>query len=177
MRTIASAAAFCPIQPFACLDDVTRREAAHASLERTRTGGDGPLIEPASFVAMENDELLGAILVTLLPEGDPCDINSYEWREPPPADCIARRLGRPHLTWIFVSPFRQGFGTGSGLLDAAVRALLDLGYKDLLSTFMLGNDSSTLWHWRNGFRLLAYPASHRLLQERWRERIKEPRTK
>jgi hypothetical protein len=30
-------------------------------------------------------------------------------------------------------------------------AVLDL--KPLASTFLLGNDSSTLWHWRNGFRL------------------------
>jgi hypothetical protein len=31
---------------------------------------------------------------------------------------------------------------------------------------MLGNHSSMLWHWRNGFRLLPYPASRRLQQQR-----------
>ena len=49
-------------------------------------------------------ETVGALLVTLLPNGDPCTYESYEWRTPPPADCIEGRLGRPHLTWIFVAP-------------------------------------------------------------------------
>jgi hypothetical protein len=31
----------------------------------------------------------------------------------------------------------------------------------LASTFLLGNESSMLWHWRNGFQLLQYPGSRR----------------
>ena len=47
-----------------------------------------------------------------------------------------------------------------------MRELLAMGYKELASTFLIGNDSSMLWHWRSGFRLLAYPGS-------WRRRISE----
>jgi GNAT superfamily N-acetyltransferase len=156
------AEAFRPTQPFAGLDDATRREAADRCLTRTREGGDGPLVERASFVALDGDgATLGALLVTLLPEGDPCEWGSYQWFGEPPPDCVARRLGRPHLTWVFVHPARAGGGLGTFLLAAAVRELLTLGYRQLLSTFMIGNDASTLWHWRNGFRLLAYPGSRR----------------
>ena len=164
------AAAFYHIQPFGSLDEQTRLEAARRCLGRTRTGGDGPWIEQASFLAAgEDDRPDGAILVTLLPDGDPCDWDSYYWSAPPPPDCVARRLGRPHLTWVFVTPLEAGQGVGTALLAAAVRALLGLGYAELASTFMVGNDSSMLWHWRNGFRLLTHPGSPRALAERWRQ--------
>jgi len=161
---------FRTIQPYGSLDDATRIEASRQALERTRSGGDGPLVASASFVASQEKELLGAVLITLLPLGDPCDWDSYHWNDPPPADCITRRLGRPHLTWIFVSPINAGRGIGTCLLSAAARELKALGYTELLSTFMLGNDSSMLWHWRNGFRLLAHPGSHRLMQARLQTR-------
>lgn len=157
------AAVFRQIQPYGSLDDPRRREAAHQALERTRSGGDGPWIEAASFVMGEADQPVGAIFVTLLPAGDPCDWDTYRWKEPPPPDAIERCLGRPHLTWIFVAPMYAGRGTGTALLGAAANALLRLGYRELLSTFMIGNDSSMLWHWRNGFRLLSYPGSVRRL--------------
>ncbi|HEX5271544.1 MAG TPA: GNAT family N-acetyltransferase [Gemmataceae bacterium] len=150
-------------QPFAGLDDATRRDAAGRCLTRTRSGGDGPWIEQASFVAVGEDGAapLGALLVTLLPEGDPCEWGSYQWFGDPPPDCIRLRLGRPHLTWVFVHPGCAGGGLGTRLLAAAVRELMALGFRELLSTFMIGNDRSALWHWRNGFRLLAYPGSQR----------------
>jgi GNAT superfamily N-acetyltransferase len=155
------AAAFHDIQPFGSLDDDTRMEAARQALERACGGGDGPWIQRASFVARSDGRAVGAILITLLPAEDPCDWDTYYWKEPPPADCIERRLGRPHLTWVFVAPVRVGRGVGTALLAAAGRELLDLGYTELLSTFMLGNESSMLWHWRNGFRLLTHPGSLR----------------
>jgi GNAT superfamily N-acetyltransferase len=155
------AEAFAYTQPFAGLDEETLRQAAGQCLARTRGGGDGPWIDRASFVADEEGRTLGAVLITLLPAEDPCSWDSYRWREPPPPDCVERRLGRPHLTWVFVPPGSAGQGVGTALLGAAVRALLGLGYTELLSTFMIGNDSSTLWHWRNGFRLLAHPGSRR----------------
>jgi GNAT superfamily N-acetyltransferase len=163
------AASFRDIQPFGSLDDATLVQAARACLRRTATGGDGPWIEAASFVAdaPEGGGPAGALLVTLLPAGDPCDWDSYYWPSPPPPDGIARRLGRPHLTWIFVAPSQAGRGTGTALLAAAVRELLVLGYTEMASTFLLGNDSSMLWHWRNGFRLLAHPSSWREMHRRW----------
>jgi GNAT superfamily N-acetyltransferase len=160
--------AFRGLPPFAGLDDDPRQAAAARALERTRKGDDGPLVPSASFVARDGDRAIGMMCVTLLPDGDPTDWDSYYWREPPPADLVERRGGRPHLTWVCVSPPLAGRGIGTGLLAAAVRGLLDLGYAQLHSTFVLGNDSSLLWHWRNGFRLLPYPGSYRLMQERWK---------
>jgi GNAT superfamily N-acetyltransferase len=154
--------AFREQQPFAGLADDTRLVAAQRSLEQTRRGGDGPWIEQASFAACaEEGGLVGAVLITLLPRRDPTDWDSYSWEKPPPPDAVARRLGRPHLTWMFVRSDSAGRGVGTALLAAAARALLGLGYRELLSTFMLGNESSMLWHWRSGFRLLAYPGSQR----------------
>jgi GNAT superfamily N-acetyltransferase len=162
------AAAFDRQQPFSGLTDDVRDEASRRSLAQTREGGDGPLIAQASFVARDavHGNLTGAIMVTLLPDADPTDWGAFHWREPPPPDCVAHRLGRPHLTWVFVSPFHTGEGVGTALLGAAVRALLGLGYTRLASTFLSGNDSSMLWHWRNGFRLLMYPGSKRKTRDR-----------
>ncbi len=162
------AASFQRQQPFCGLDKERALEATRKSLQHTRTGGDGPWIESASFVAVDEqrDDEIGALFTTLLPDADPSGWNSYHWEEPPPPDALARRLGRPHLTWIFVAPLAAGNGIGTSLLGAAVRALLDHGYTELASTFLNGNDSSMLWHWRNGFRLLAHPGSYR---RRWDE--------
>ena len=158
--------AFRNTQPFACLDDEMLREAARQSLARTHIGNDGPLIASASFVAEQSGHVVGAALITLIPHGDPCQSESYRWHEPPPPDAIARRLGRPHLTWIFVTPLLAGKGAGSALLHAATQELRRLGFTQLLSTFVLGNDSSMLWHWRCGFELLSYPTSYRLRRQR-----------
>jgi len=155
------AAAFRTIQPYGSLDDETRCLAAEEALERTRSGGDGPWIERASFVAVEGERAIGGAFVTLLPQGDPCDWDNYRWNDPPPPDCIARCLGRPHLTWIFVSPWHAGRNTGTTLLAAVVNELRAMGFTELLTTFVIGNTSSMLWHWRNGFELLSYPGSKR----------------
>ncbi len=166
--------AFRCIQPYGSLDDQTREQAARSALERTRTGGDGPLVEQASFIALDRTKRpgtrIGTILITLLPDGDLTDTESYYWRETPPPDCIPNRLGRPHLTWIFVSPLEVGQGVGTALLAASANALLHMGFTQLLTTFISGNDSTLLWHWRNGFRLLAYPGSRRAMKERWMRR-------
>lgn len=150
------------VVPFAGLEDDARREAARQSLALTRSGGDGPWIERASFVAEgETGRPVGAILITLLPDADPSRWDAFCWPAPPPADCIERCQGRPHLTWIFIHPVDSGRGLATALLNAAVRALLLLGYKQLASTILLGNDASMLWHWRCGFRLATYPGSRR----------------
>jgi hypothetical protein len=165
--------AFRNLQPYGSLDEEMREKAANHALERTRTGGDGPLIEQASFVALKNretsEEQIGAILITLLPDGDPTDVESYYWQDPPADDCISNHQGRPHLTWIFVSALEVGQGVGTSLLATAGNALLDMGFTQLLTTFISGNDSSMLWHWRNGFRLLAHPGSRRAMKQRWNQ--------
>jgi hypothetical protein len=148
-------AAFHRTQPFASLDEDDARKAARACLEKTAGGGDGPLIGAACFQAFAErfDGPVGAILITLLPHENIDGWRSYTWKEPPPPDAVERRLGCPHLTWVFVSPWEVRRGVGTALLAASIRALMELGYPQLASTFLLGNDSSTLWHWRNGFRL------------------------
>lgn len=163
------ASAFGRVQPFASLDEATALKAAAHCLDQTRDGGDGPVFGPASFVveAERDGGLLGAILVTNMPDIDLTDFHELRWTEPPPDDWLERRLGRPHLTWVFVRRMYAGHGVGTSLLAVAANALIGLGYHQLATTFLLGNESSMLWHWRNGFKLLAYPASHRRLRERY----------
>lgn len=148
--------------PFGHLADEPRLSAAAHCLQATRAGGDGPLIDRACYVAVnDNDQPRGAIVVSLFPDGDPSCVGSYHWPEPPPADAVERRLGRPHLTWVIVADEAKGRGLGTALLRASVSSLRDMGYRELTTTFMLGNTSSMLWHWRMGFRLVAYPFSRR----------------
>ena len=104
---------------------------------------------------------VGAILVTLVPPVDLDDFWGLQWKTPPPPDCVERRLGHAHLTWIFVGPRLAGSGIGSALLAHASNGLIELGYTELISSFILGNESSMLWHWRNGFELLSYSGSKR----------------
>lgn len=159
---------FQSVQPFGSLEDTERLTAATQSLNRTWKGEDGPLISQASFQAKlaKGDNLLGAVFVTLIPPGSLTDWQGCHWDQPPPEDAIEKRLGHPHLTWIFVDPWLAGRGVGTHLLIAAVNGLLKLGYDQIFSTFLYGNESSMLWHWRNGFQLLAYPGS-------WREMRKD----
>jgi GNAT superfamily N-acetyltransferase len=156
-------AAFGRTQPLASLDADTALAAARACLGKTRYGGDGPLIESACFQAVgeQRGRPLGAILITLLPAEVLTDLWCYRWEEPPPPDAIARAIGCPHLTWVFVSPWEMRRGLATALLAAAVEELLRLGYRHLASTFLLGNDASTLWHWRCGFRMLAQDSALR----------------
>jgi GNAT superfamily N-acetyltransferase len=165
------AASFGRVQPFASLGDRRRLAAARACLERTRGGGDGPIILPACHVALSerHQHPVGAILVTLVPPVDLDDVWSLRWETPPPADSVERRLGHAHLTWIFVGPMHAGYGVGTALLARASRDLLQLGYTELVTSFILGNDSSILWHWRNGFQLLPYSGSLRKFREMMRK--------
>lgn len=158
--------AFARHQPFFGVEPDLRRTAAEGALTQTRVGGDGPWIEAASFVAASHEPgaptgLVGAALVTLLPPLDPTidqEIeDTFHWRETPTEGCVERCEGRPHLTWVFVDPREVGRGIGTTLLAGVAEALLELGYDELISTFLRGNDSSILWHWRTGFKLLSYP--------------------
>ncbi len=159
------AAAFARVQPFSSLAEDVRLQAAEECLQRTKQGAQGPLLSEASFVTARKSDgaLVGALLTTLLPAGHFSYETALRRHGPPPADAVARRLGRPHLTWIFVGPWHSGFGIGTAMLDETAGALTRLGYTQLASTFLLGNDSSTLWHWRVGFRLLPHPGAMRMI--------------
>jgi hypothetical protein len=164
------AAAFDGLQPFGSLDGETRQRAAEACLLKTCSHGDGPRLRCASFVATSDGQPVGGILITLMPDGDPCDWDTFHWTVPPPADFRRRRGGQPHVTWIFVSPWHKGGGVGTTLLTESVNVLRRLGYQHLLSTFFTANESSMLWHWRSGFKLLAYPGSKRRMRD-WLQQI------
>jgi hypothetical protein len=141
------ASAFWRIAPFAGLSDDGRLDAARQCLDKTRHGGDGPFVSGASVVlaSLKDDSPIAASLITLQTGYDP-----EQFDIPAPGGTL------PHLTWIFVPPMLARHGLGTVLLDSVVNSLLRLGHVTLASTFLLGNESSTLWHWRNGFRLLSY---------------------
>lgn len=147
------AAAFERTQPFAGLNPHERLDAAAVCLKRTLIGEDGFWASEASFLARHrSDGVVSALLITLLPQ---CDgEQSYHWETLVPSDLWRKGQGIPHLTWVFSHPRHKGHGVGTRLLDAAVKRLRDQGYRKLLTTFIAGNDSSQLWHWRNGFTLL-----------------------
>lgn len=150
-------AAMWSTQPFASLEPNAADAAAADCLDKTIAGNDGPIIESACFRATDprqDSHLIGGILVTLVPDEVRTVPFAGLWKEPPPADAVARRLGCPHLTWVFAHPWQRRHGVGTALLAAAVKALADLGFRHLASTFQLDNGPSVLWHWRNGFRLL-----------------------
>lgn len=159
------------VQPFESLSDRRRLEAARDCLKHTRDGHDGPIIGPACYVASleKTGRPIGAVLVTLVPPVDLEDFWTLQWKTPPPPDGVQRRLGHAHLTWIFVGPRFAGYGIGTALLEHASAGLIELGYTELVSSFIEGNDSSMLWHWRNGFRLLPYAGSRRRFHARMRE--------
>ncbi len=162
------AGAFGHIQPYASLSDIEADRSIEKSLRDAFGGVHGPLIAPASVVAVDESRILGAILITLLPGGDPAEHESYAWQESAPLDLWKRRAGQPHLTWIFVRRLEQGIGVGTRLLQHAVRALKREGYRSLWSTFLIGNESSLRWHWRNGFDLAENAFSKRRIRRELR---------
>jgi GNAT superfamily N-acetyltransferase len=148
------AEAFHDTQPYAGLDQSSRLLAARQALARTISGGDGPWIEQASFVALEGEEPIGGIWSTLVFPGDIDNADPCRALDIIHGGGASHDPGRPHMTWVFVSPRVMNRGIGTTLLSWLSNALLDLGYQQLLTTFMTGNEASMLWHWRNGFSLL-----------------------
>lgn len=151
------ASAFRGVPPFETLDGELAVQALRESLDATLRGEDGPLVESACFMA-EGDRdgaaLSGGLLTTLLPGGDPEEWDTWRWSAPPAPDSVERRLGRPHMTWVFVHPFERRRGVAGALLGAAAAKLRSLGYDALTSTALSGNVPSVLWHWQQGFQLV-----------------------
>ncbi len=143
-------------QPFESLDAEHSRLCARDCLNRVVAGREGPVVEDACFQAFspkDTGETVGAALVTLAHEDMLTKPFTGEWKDAP-ADAVARRLGCPHLTWVFVNQWAQRRGIGTALLVRVLRVLHEMGYQHLASTFSQDNVPSAMWHWRNGFRLL-----------------------
>ncbi|WP_437202812.1 GNAT family N-acetyltransferase [Planctomicrobium sp. SH664] len=152
------AAAFEDHVPFQQADSHRLEQAASRLLQRLRSGEDGPLVSAASIVALKPDgTVAGASLITLVPAGDLTDFTHEEWGSPAPPDAEKQCWGRPHLTWIFVAPHCRRQGVASALLRQSAEGLRTAGYSTLASTLLLGDHTSLLWHWKQGFRLLSYP--------------------
>ena len=107
------------------------------------------LISETCFAIHQEDSqnLAGAILITRCPVGD---LETFD---------LNKLVPQPHLTWIVIHPSCQRHGLGRQLLTASTHALQALEFQELLSTFLLGNDRATLWHWKMGFELLSHPMS------------------
>jgi hypothetical protein len=163
------AAAVRRTQPFESLDSDAARAAADGCLNKTLSGGNGPLIWPACFRATSpkrwKESPVGAILVTLVPPEVLTEPFAGPWKSPPPPNAVERKTGVPHVTWAFVTPWEARRGVGTALLAAAVGALRGMGFDAVASTFLLDNGPSALWHWRNGFRLLSQWSAAR---KQWR---------
>lgn len=147
--------------PFVHLDASERSEAARSLIERTLSGQDGPLVSDASMVlrSEKTGALTGAILVTLIQAADLSNFTQEAWLSRPPEDALTQGWGQPHLTWIFVHPQYARQGVGQRLLSASLGVLINYGYANLVSTFLLGNNPSLLWHWKVGFRLISHVSS------------------
>lgn len=157
--------AFAGTAPLSLLEPEQRFAAAADCLARTRAGEFGVCVPPASFVALIDEQVVAAIIITLVQAGDLHDFTDPRWGEPPPPDALDRRWGRPHLTWVLSAPAAARRGLASALLDRSIATLQDLQYRELATTFLLGNEASLLWHWRNGFQLLPYVGSSRRGQD------------
>ncbi len=101
-----------------------------------------------------SNEPVAASVVTLVPDANWTDFTDPKWQQQAPPDALEKCWGHPHLTWIFVSPQYQRHGIGSILLSEARNEVRNLGYRNLFSTFLVGDYESMLWHWKQGFELI-----------------------
>ena len=150
------AEAFSAELPWSVLSADDGQRLAADMLVRARTGADGPVVRSASWIAREarSGQIVGGVLITLTPNGQLDDFTAPAWQAQAPADPMSQCWGRPHLTWIFVTPSWTRRGLGSALLSHACRELSNLGYTELSSAFLTCNMGTVLWHWSQGFRLV-----------------------
>jgi hypothetical protein len=154
------ASSFARVSPFAYLGDEEQLAAARDCLNFTRSGGNGQIVHDATLLAVDprDRSVIGGFLVTLVPD---IPLSDVHFGHVPKKGLAAGQKLVPHLTWVFVKFWNARHGVASAMLLRAVESLRRLGYARLTTTFLLGNESSTLWHWRTGFRLAAYPMSQR----------------
>ncbi|MCA8993452.1 MAG: GNAT family N-acetyltransferase [Planctomycetaceae bacterium] len=147
--------AFSASQPFSLLSVAEAQQLADACATRTEQCEDGPLVESACHVMFQSrgQRIVGASLVTLTPAGPLTDFSHPDWKSTPPDDAVPEKWGRPHLTWVFVSPSYSRRGLASRLLHSSIAELQQLGFAEMSSTFLADNTPSLLWHWQMGFEL------------------------
>ena len=104
-------------------------EGATGEVERTLTGVYGPLISEASFVAVDGDRPVGAVLVTL-------------WEE------------RPLVAHVIVDPAVKRSGLGTELMNAAANALAAAGRTELDLFVTEANEPAVRLYRSLGFRTL-----------------------
>jgi GNAT superfamily N-acetyltransferase len=158
------AAAFRDSPPLGFLGIRRRRWAARDWLWSTRDGDEGPLVEPASVVAVDRQDstqVLGALIVTLMVGWTRSWFATRRLAVPPPPPDLAVGREQPQICWVFVRPGASRQGVATALLAQATTSLWHSGYRELASATNSGNDSSMAWHWRKGFRLLPDPRSAR----------------
>lgn len=151
---------FKTVQPFAGMSERQRQEAVRYCLDRTQSGKDGLCLDDSCFCAKDQEQrIVAAIIITQLERIDELSIlNANKMNE--------QKNYEPHLTWIFVHPAYGRSGVGTALLRQSASVLGSQNYHRLYSSFLPGNLTSILWHWRNGFQLLSGPGSLRGLSGR-----------
>ena len=110
-------------------DDGEDLEGATGEVERTMTGVYGPLLTEASFVAVDGDRPVGAVLVTL-------------WEE------------RPLVAHVVVDPTVRRTGLGTELMNAAAAALAASDRTDLDLFVTEANEPAVRLYRSLGFRIL-----------------------
>lgn len=148
--------AFERVAPFSSFSEDERLPIIKHLLQGSVSGITGQTVAPASFAlkSVHSPTPVGGILITLFPTADFGDFSDPRWSELPPANALQECWGTPHLTWIVVDQEFQNRGIAATLLSHALNALSLAGYHELFSTMMVGNHSSTFWHWKNGFELV-----------------------
>jgi ribosomal protein S18 acetylase RimI-like enzyme len=133
------------VPPLDTMPPTTRRHAADAEMKHIVSGGEGELFSGACFGALDakTGKPIGAAIVTRL------SLTNDEWPEEhmPPVLC--------NLTWLFVAPERQRAAISTALLDHVVNALAQAGHEWLVSHIPQDNVPVVMFHWRNGFELVA----------------------
>jgi ribosomal protein S18 acetylase RimI-like enzyme len=104
-------------------------EGATGEVERTLTGVYGPLLADASFVAVDGDRPVGAVLVTL-------------WEE------------RPLIAHVVVDPAVKRVGLGTDLMNAAANALAAAGRTELDLFVTEANEPAVRLYRSLGYRAL-----------------------
>ena len=133
------------VPPLDTMPPTTRRHAADAEMKHILGGGEGELFTAACFGALDakSAKPIGAAIVTKL------SLTADEWPEEQlPAVLV-------NLRWLFVAPDRQRTSIATRLLDHVVNALSERNHEWLVSHLPQDNVPAVMFHWRNGFELVA----------------------